>query len=97
MSTQTISDAELEELVHADIPCIGIRNRNCARECGRAAVLRKVGHGHPETLYDFKCIACWQVWYTRVARTLADHGHIRCIDCGHRFYSVESFADYRPF
>ena len=91
---QTDTDAVSDELLDAELPCMGIHNRRIARTCSRAAALRSFGHGHGPRL---KCIQCWQIWYTYMLRKINENGAVRCIDCGGIFITVESFSDYRSF
>lgn len=99
MSAETKTVADLEELLSEEIPCGGIDTPPITRSCDRAAVLRYAGHRCvSETMpAEFKCVECWQIFYSSTAQVIARYGWLSCSECDERFYSVESFADYRPF
>jgi DNA-directed RNA polymerase subunit RPC12/RpoP len=94
------SDALSDDLLDAEIPCGGILTQRIARSCSRPAVLRSVGHGCPPDPKGppyFKCLECWQLWYVTLTRSLVTRDYLRCRHCQRRFYSIDSFATYRPF
>jgi hypothetical protein len=99
-ATCTESVTDLEELFAAEIPCGGVMDATCRRDCDKPAALLGHGHGCPgvpeRRPADFKCISCWEVWFASVASALAQRGGIYCIHCRHIFTSVEDFSDYRP-
>lgn len=95
--TQTISDTELAELLDQEIPCGGCHTPH--RECDRAAQLKGTIHDCERSwdLRIFKCLTCWQAWYSCVIEHLARHGAIRCRHCKGVFFDADSFAQYRSF
>lgn len=103
MSTQTISDAELEELVANEIPCGGLQFTagGLRVSCSKPAVLRSYGHGctqnQPTSPPWFKCLACWQVWYMAMIERAQRRGGFNRCACGRVFATPSAFSDYRPF
>lgn len=87
-------DSIFDELLDAEIPCMGITNPGIERSCSHRAALRTSSHGHG---FYFKCIECWQIWYVFVLGIIADDGCVRCSYCHHSFTTVELFSDYRSF
>ena len=93
MSTQFVSETDLEELLQEEVPCMS---------CGKPAMLRSIGHGtctdskgNPPPMY--KCLSFYQAWLLGVLQTIAAYDHTLCVRCGRKFPTVESFSDYRPF
>jgi hypothetical protein len=85
-----------DELLDAEIPCVGISFAPIARSCSRPAVLRTFGHGcRPMNPWRFKCLACFKVWYAYNLHLL-QFGPLRCGTCKREFSDIESFSDYRP-
>lgn len=94
---ETVPVGDLEELLDAEIPCGGCVHTTGeqATNCTNVAVLRAVGHEC--VVGRVKCLRCWQAMLTRNAEILAARGRLGCLRCGRSFFSIESFADYRPF
>lgn len=94
MNREAQTDELSDELLDAEIPCMGIINPGIERSCSHAAALRTLSHGHCAA---FKCIACWQIWYVYILNLISMHGYVECGYCARQFTTVESFSDYRPF
>lgn len=86
VSPDILSESWLDE----EIPC---------GDCGKAARLRSRGHAPVDCTGDvfYKCFACWQLWFAKIAGDLREYGHLWCADCGGKFLTVADFSDYREF
>jgi hypothetical protein len=102
MKVDELIVADLEALLEEEVPCGGIRNTECFRECNQPGTLRWTNpHNCPQRKgfipTDIKCVDCWMLLYRHLAIALATHGGIICIRCDRMFRNVLAFTDYGPF
>lgn len=99
MSAEVLPDFDLEELLDNEVPCQGWRGpvNRPHRHCDKPAALRSFGHGCRPEVGRFKCITCWQAWYTNFVARVNKFGSVRCAGCDARFTDPSGFSDYRPF
>lgn len=89
-STEARPDIDFEAWLQEEVPC---------GDCGNPASLKSEGHGcvSPLPPQAFKCLRCWQSWLQETMAVLSRRGYLGCSTCRTKYYSVESFSDFRPF
>lgn len=100
--TETCEIAELQELWEARIPCGGVMNKQCQRDCDSEATLIWTNphhHCHEDlrTAGDFKCASCWMHLYQHLANCLAADRILLCATYNRTFQDVLAFTDFQPF